>query len=179
MAEEKEYRQEVLVRPEAKSSLRDIVEEPAAKKEKAEVLEEAVDQHSVSPASDAPKAPERESSLSISYGVHEEQLMGTPVDYGVLSYGEKPAAVQNAYHLQEDGGEEIHEDAPPAEGIITVEESEEVVQEVQYAVMVGSRYDVDPAELGKLNLRLKLEPSLLVLLTMNAATRDVNYAPWV
>lgn len=179
MAEEKEYLREVLAQRELKNSLKEIVAEPAAKSEQAGTLEEAVDEHSVSSASDAKKAPERESLLSLSYGTPEEHPIGTPVDYGALHYGEKPAAASNAYQVQDEDGEEIQEAAAPAEEIITVEESEEVVQDAQYAVLVGSRYDVNSEELGKLNLRIALEPSLLVLLTLDAVTRDVNYASWV
>ncbi|MDP3639942.1 MAG: hypothetical protein Q8R53_01940 [Nanoarchaeota archaeon] len=179
MVEEKEYFLEVLAQKELKNSLKQIVTEPAAKSEPAGTLEEAVDEHSVSSAPDAPQASERESPLSISYGVQEEHPIGTLVDYGALHYGEKLTAVPTAYHLPDEENGEIHEDAPPAEEGITVEESEEVVQEAQYAVMTGSRYDVNPDGLRKLDWRIALEPSLLVLLTMNAVTRDVDYAPWV
>ena len=178
MAEEKEHLQEVLARLELKDSLRKIVEEPAVKKEKAEALEEAVDEHSVSLMPDVKKAPERESSLSISYGIQEEHLGGPPVDYGARSYGEMPVARPAVYQQQAEEDEKIHEAAAAAEEVITVEESEEVVEEVQYAVLIGGRHDVNPDGLRKLDLRLKLEPSLIVLLTLDAVTRDVNYAPW-
>ena len=178
MSEEQEYLLELLARMELKDSLKQVAEESARESEDSENLEEALEEPSLPQGSNGNSLLEPENPFSFSYSVHDEQVSGIPVAYAPLSYGEQPAR-PSVYQVQDEEAEAVAENAP-AEEIMTVKEGEDVVQEAQYAVLTtGNTQDVDPEKLRQLDLRIKLEPSLLVLLTLGAATRDVNYAPWV
>lgn len=173
--QEEEYLLEKLVRQRVDDPSKRAVEE---RREESEVVgaEIEVSDSALSPESPRSDLGEIGEILSVSYGLPDEH--GLPVDYAALFYGAQPAA-PSAYQLQDEEAEDVAEDAP-AEEIMTVEEGEDVVQEAQYAVLTtGNTYDIDPEELRRLDLQIKIDPSLLAILTLNALTRDVNYAPWV
>ena len=185
MFQEKDYLLEILVRlTEEKFFSKQGAAERSMKSEKAETLERAVAENSLSPHFETETPADTDEafsaakeSFSVSYSVHGGNFIDVPVSYAPLCYQER-GGTSAAYQLQDEDSAEIREKGEPEE-IITIEEGEELVQEVQYATVVGSKYDIDPEELRKLDLRLKLEPSLLTILTTNALTNDVNYAPWM
>lgn len=167
--QEEEYLLEKLVRQRVNDPSKMAVEE---RREESEVGAEIdVSDSALSP--EPPRSDLREIGeiLSVSYGLPDEP--GLPVVYAALFYGAQPAAPP-AYQLQDEEAEDV------AEEIMTVEEGEDVVQEAQYAVLTtGNTLDMDPEELRRLDLQIKIDPFFFVLLNLNAVTRDVNYAPWV
>lgn len=179
LSEEQEYLLELLARVEIKASANKAVEEDLIAAEHAETLEAELDESELASSSDVHRGDsgERDGPLSVSYGLPDEH--GLHVRYAALFYGEQPAAGPSAYQLQDEEAEDVAEDVP-AEEIMTVEEGENLVQEAQYAVLTtGNTLDMDPEELRRLDLQIKIDPFFFVLLNLNSVTCDVNYAPWV
>ncbi|MEK6901694.1 MAG: hypothetical protein AABX37_05090 [Nanoarchaeota archaeon] len=117
---------------------------------------------------------------SIAYSFEEEQFRlglqygAPPLDYMRLWYGDP--SEKGKFAPDKEYVTEMPKATDTESGLLTAEEAQEAIVDIQYATVMGSPHDVDAETRRKVDLWIKFNPALFQAFeSAYGVTREVNY----
>ena len=121
-------------------------------------------------------------NITISYSFHEDDFFARqfyeamPLEYVKPSYDEDPQK-KSSFGSEPDYEVESSEVGEAVSAILTGDEAQQAIKEIQYAVLLGSITDVSFEERRQLDWWIKFNPVQFYLEQSHAITQNINYGP--